>query len=238
MQPYTSHFLSDQAQRTAPTRNFLYHHTTWSNAPVCFDIGCGAGAITPEIADKIHHSTVIGFDIDQVLLTQAVKNNQNNHAIHFVFADATSLPFRNSVAAFALSHFTLMWISNRKQALEEIYEALLPQGALACVEPDYTGRVEVIQEASRVKPKPPFPIVTALTRLGADPCTGSHLPGELATGNFRNIQFGVLSWRFDAQTIKTEIESEEKLLKGRGIDWIRPAFIYTPIFWIHCTKSP
>ena len=28
------------------------------------------------------------------------------------------------------------------------------------------------------------------------------------------------------------------LLKEKGIDWIRPAFIYTPIFWIHCTKSP
>ena len=237
MQPYTPQFLSDQAQRTAPTRIFLYHQTLWSDAPVCLDIGCGAGAITPEIALKIPHSIAIGLDIDPSLLTHAVRANQYNQATQFIFADAMALPLRRSIVEFAFSHFTMMWISNRKQALNEIFTSLHPQGVLACIEPDYSGRVEVITGESAVKPKPPFPIVTVLTRLGADPCTGGHLPKELAELNFENIQFGVLSWTFNVQAIKAEIDSEEDLLKEKGISWRRPAFIYTPIFWVFGFKS-
>ncbi len=61
MQPYTPRFLSSQAKRTAPTRQYFYHKIKWSTAPVCLDVGCGAGSITPEIAATIPYSTVIGI---------------------------------------------------------------------------------------------------------------------------------------------------------------------------------
>ena len=238
MQPYTPQFLSDQAQRTKPTRQYLYRQTIWPFAPLCIDIGCGAGAISPEMAKEIVHSTVIGFDIDSNLLAKVLDAPNPNHAIHYVLADAMALPFRKAIADFALSHFTMMWIPDRIQALIEIQNTLHSNGSLACIEPDYTGRIELHKHNLHIQPKPPFPIVTALTRLGADPYAGSQLPSDLTSIGFHNIQFGVLSWTYNIGSIKSEIESEVKLLQAKGIEWTEPVFIYTPIFWIHATKLP
>jgi len=236
VQPYTPRFLCDQAQRTAPTREFFYKQTKWSDAPICVDIGCGSGIISKEITDRIAHSTVIGFDIDPHLLAHAVSDNQECQSLHFLFADATALPYRTAIADFAISHFTLMWIPHRIDALKAIYAILLPHGSLACIEPDYSGRIEILEAGSGIKSKPPYPIVTALTRLGANPFTGGHLPGELTQLRFQQIQFGVLSWTFSSQAIRAEILSEATILQSKGIDWTLPDFIYTPIFWIRATK--
>lgn len=179
---------------------------------------------------------MIGIDIDPDLLAHAVSQYKENQVLHFLLADATALPFRPTITDFALSHFTLMWIPNRKQALEEIYAVLLSQGSLACIEPDYAGRIEIYESNSGIQSKPPYPIVTALTRLGADPYAGGHIPGELETLGFDMLQFGIMSWTFDSQSIRAEILLEAALLKEKGIDWFLPDFIYTPIFWILGTK--
>jgi SAM-dependent methyltransferase len=236
VQPYTPRFLHDQAQRTAPTRRVFYQQTVWIDAPICLDIGCGAGAITPEIIEQIPNSAAIGFDIDANLLSEATSSLSNHSTLHYLFADATALPFRSAIVNFAFSHFTLMWIPNRIQAIKEIYNTLTAQGVFACVEPDYTGRIEIPSFGSVIKPKPPFPIVTALTRLGADPLTGGRLPGELAKTGFHSIRFGILSWTFDSKSVNDEIQSEAALLQQKGIEWDVPSFIYTPIFWIHVMK--
>jgi ubiquinone/menaquinone biosynthesis C-methylase UbiE len=236
VQPYTPRFLSGQANRTAPTRQFFYQQIRWNSAPICLDIGCGAGAITPEVATTIPNSTVIGFDIDHELIEQAVSNQLENQAVHFILADATALPIQSETVDFAFSHFTLMWIPERKQAIEEVNDTLFPQGTLACIEPDYAGRIEIHRSGSGIKPKSPFPIVITLTRLGADPFTGGQLPEELEQLAFHSIRFGVLSWTFDVQTIKAEIHSEADLLQEKGIEWELPEFIYTPIFWVLAEK--
>ena len=236
VQPYTPQYLHDQAKRTAPTRYFFYQQTIWHAAPICLDIGCGAGSVTPEMTQKIPQSTAIGFDIDLELLTQGAHDSQDNQALHFLLADATSLPFRAGIIDFAFDHFTLLWIPNRMQALKEITETLRPHGILACIEPDYAGRIELFNKTTILSPKPPFPIVTALIRLGADPFTGGHLPRELRQLPFDQIQYGILSWKYDAEAMKTEIQSEAQLLQEKGIEWNLPAVIYTPIFWIYARK--
>jgi SAM-dependent methyltransferase len=236
VQPYTSRFLCDQAQRTAPTRHFFYQQTSWTIAPICIDIGCGTGVISNELTHLVAQSTVIGFDINPDLVAHAVSRYKKNAVLYFLLADATALPFRTTIADFALSHFTLMWISNRKQALKETYAVLLTHGSLACIEPDYAGRIEIFEKNSGIQSKPPYPIVTALTRLGADPYTGGLIPGELETLGFGIIQFGIMSWTFNSQSMRAEILSEVALLEGKGIDWILPDFIYTPIFWVLGTK--
>ncbi len=238
MQPYTPKFLYNQAHRTAPTRQFFYQQMSLKDAPICLDIGCGAGVITPEISENLPCSTVIGFDIDQSLLQYAITKHSNRQALHYIFADATALPFRTNVGDFAFSHFTLMWIPNRNQALNEIHKTLSARGILACIEPDYSGRIEIYESGTLGKAKPPFPIAIALTRLGADPYTGGQLPGELTNLNFCFVRFGVLSWMFDPKGIEVEIQSEAILLQEKGIEWVLPTFIYTPIFWIFATKSP
>ncbi len=237
MQPYTSTFLKEQAQRTAPTRQFFYQHSKWSEAPICIDIGCGTGAITPEFTNEAPGVTAIGLDIDPILLSKAVRMHSKHSALHFLLADATSLPLRKSIAGFCLSHFTMMWIIDRIQALKEIRYVLRPKGVFASIEPDYAERIEIPEGQTEPLPDATYPIIEALQKLGADPYTGSHLPSELEKLGFQNIRSGVLSWQFDADAMKAEIADEADLLEELGFQWVVPKFIYTPIWWIIATSE-
>lgn len=237
VQPYTSTFLKDQAQRTEPTRQFFYQHVNWSEAPICIDIGCGTGAITPEFTNEAPGVTAIGLDIDPISLSKAVRMQSQHSALHFLLADATFLPFRPLIASFCLSHFTMMWIIDRIQALKEIRYVLCPKGIFASIEPDYAERIEILKGRTEPLPTATYPIIKALQTLGADPYTGSHLPSELEKLGFRNIRSGVLSWQFDADAMKAEIVDEAALLEELGFQWTVPKFIYTPIWWIIATSE-
>ena len=237
VQPYTSTFLKEQAQRTAPTRQFFYQHTKWSEAPICLDIGCGTGAITPEFTNEAPGVNVIGLDIDPILLSKAVRKHSQHSALNFLLADAMFLPLRQSIACFCLSHFTMMWISDRIQALKEIRYVLRPKGVFASIEPDYAERIEIPEGRTEPLPDATYPIIEALQRLGADPYTGSHLPSELEKLGFQDIRSGILSWQFDANAMKAEISSEATLLEELGFHWGVPKFIYTPIWWIIATSE-
>jgi ubiquinone/menaquinone biosynthesis C-methylase UbiE len=237
VQPYTSTFLKKQAQRTAPTRQFFYQHIKWGESPICIDIGCGSGAITPELANKATGVTAIGLDIDPVLLSKAVRRHSLNSGLHFLLADATYLPLRKSITSFCLSHFTMMWIIDRIQALKEIRYVLRPNGVFASIEPDYAERIEIPKGRAEPLPDAIYPIIDALQKLGADPYTGSQLSSELEKLGFQDIRSGILSWQFDSNAMKAEINDEAALLKKLGIHWVVPKFIYTPIWWIIATSE-
>ncbi|MFX0077797.1 MAG: class I SAM-dependent methyltransferase [Candidatus Hermodarchaeota archaeon] len=237
MQPYTSTFLKEQAQRTAPTRQFFYQNTKWREVPICIDIGCGTGVITPEFTNEAPGVSAIGLDIDPILLSKAVRMYSHNGALHFLLADAAFLPLRQSIANFCLSHFTMMWISERIKALKEIRYVLRPKGVFASIEPDYAERIEIPEGQTKPLPDATYPIIEALQELGADPYTGSHLPSELEKLGFQDIRSGILSWQFDAKAMKAEITEEAALLKELGFHWVVPKFIYTPIWWIIATSK-
>ncbi|MFW9984026.1 MAG: class I SAM-dependent methyltransferase [Candidatus Odinarchaeota archaeon] len=237
MQPYTSTFLKEQAQRTEPTRQFFYKHISWNDSPICIDIGCGTGVITPEFTNEAPGVNAIGLDIDPSLLSKAVRKQPQKSALHFLLADATALPLRQSIASFCLSHFTMMWIKNRIQALKEIRYVLRPKGVFASIEPDYTERIELLEGRTEPLPNASYPIIEALQKLDADPYTGSHLSSELEKLGFQNIRSGVLSWQFDADAMKAEITGEAALLEELGFQWAVPKFIYTPIWWIIATSE-
>ncbi|MFX1492293.1 MAG: class I SAM-dependent methyltransferase [Promethearchaeota archaeon] len=231
MELYTTHFLCNQAHRTAPARQFFYTQANWKTAPISLDLGCGTGVITSELT--FSRAQAIGLDINPDLLTQAVMDNLPNNSVHHILADATSLPFRSSVASFVLSHFTLMWIHNRETALAEVKRILRPGSLLAAIEPDYTGRIEIPKDTEYTSHSP---IIDYLIFRGADPFIGGKLPFELRSINLTKIQFGTLSWEYNPRAAQTEIREEVALLQGKGIHWKPPVFTYTPIFWIIAFK--
>jgi ubiquinone/menaquinone biosynthesis C-methylase UbiE len=233
VQSYTTHFLCNQAHRTAPTRQYFYTQVDWKEAPVSIDVGCGAGVITLEIATTYSSVQAIGLDINPELLNQAAVDCLTNNSIHLILADATALPLRSSVASFVLSHFTLMWIQNRKTAIAEVNRILRPKGLLAVIEPDYSGRIEIPKDTESTSHSP---IIDYLIFRGADPFIGGKLPFELHNCNFNKVQFGTLSWEYHQETAQMEIQDEVALLKSKGIHWKPPVFTYTPIFWIIAFK--
>ncbi len=226
MDPYPPTYLCDQALRTQPTRHYLYHQTDWTDAPIALDLGCGAGACTAELAQR---APTLALDINPSLIRHVPQLNHPN--IHPILADGNHLPLRGSILSFTLSHFTLMWISDRHHILQELYRVLRPQGSLAAIEPDYSGRIEY------PPPSFPSPIVRFLVLRGADPFVGGRLGAELAAAGFADVRVGVLSWEFDVETARVEGEAEAALLDEVGLEWEVPWLVYTPIFWVSGWKT-
>lgn len=236
MQPYSPNFLSDQAQRTQATRRFFYDQVRWSAAPLALDLGCGAGAITPELAANTPHATAIGIDIDSALLSSAVQGTKAHSAVHYLLADATALPFRSSLFSFILDHFTLMWIQHYQHTLEEAYRVLRSEGMFASIEPDYAGRIEAPLIPSNTSPTIP-PIVKYLLNVGAHPYLGSQLPHALSQVGYKGIRFGVLAWEYNKQASQQEIRGEANLLKAHKLRWAPPHFTFTPLLWVLGNRS-
>ncbi|MFX1476483.1 MAG: class I SAM-dependent methyltransferase [Promethearchaeota archaeon] len=235
MLPYSSPFLSGQARRTQATRKYFYDQVPWEDAPLTLDLGCGNGTITLELALNTPYVTAIGIDIDPTLLSKAVKNSDHN-AVHYLLADATTLPFRSNLFSFTLDHFTLMWIEKYRLALKEAYRTLRTGGLFASIEPDYNGRIEAPLRLSDTKPLAP-PIIEYLHNLGANPYLGSQLPLALNKEGYKRIRFGVLAWEFNKPAAQKEIRGEANLLKAHGIPWTPPRFTFTPIFWVLGEKT-
>jgi SAM-dependent methyltransferase len=131
---------------------------------------------------------------------------------------------------FVLSHFVLMWIREREQALSEAQRVLLHHGVLAAIEPDYGGRIEAPLTADATESPSP-PIVKWLLDAGANPYTGSQLPAELQRLGLKAIRFGVLAWEYEPRAARAEIHGEAALLEAHGIRWTPPDFSFTPVFW-------
>lgn len=229
-QPYSPHFLCDQAQRTQATRSFIYNQVRWDAAPLTLDLGCGSGAITSELAARTHHTTAIGIDINPLLLSSAIQN-KSHPAVHYLLADATAMPFRSNLFSFILDHFTLMWIQRYQHALEESYRVLHTGGKFASIEPDYSGRIEAPLIPSNTSSPIP-PIIKYLTTVGAHPYLGSQLPRALDQAGYKGICFGVLAWEYCKQAAQQEIRGEANLLTAHKLPWELPHFTFTPIFWV------
>ena len=94
MELYTTHFLCDQAHRTAPSRQFFYTQVNWKTAPISLDLGCGTGVITPELTSS-SRAQAIGLDINPESVERAnhlFAAEGLNHVQAYVH-DAAQVPF-------------------------------------------------------------------------------------------------------------------------------------------------
>ncbi len=103
-----------------------------TNAKI-LDIGCGDGRVTQYLADLFPHSTILGLDSSQSMLTTAQTNAKPN--LSFVLGDAVNLPFENQfdrIVAFNSLH----WVLEIRVALQQVCKALVAGGqALILVAP-------------------------------------------------------------------------------------------------------
>lgn len=234
VQPYTPNSLFNQANRTAPTRQYFYSLADSQEICLSLDIGCGTGVITPELTSFASFAHTIGLDIDPHLLVKAKDNNPDNVKLHWLLSDARALPFRSSTHSFVISHFTLMWIPEVHRVLTELHRVLKSPALFTAIEPDYSGRIEGSTNPPRNEH---YPIVDWLFAKGANPFLGGQLPSKLHDAGFSEILYGILSWEYHATAAKEEIQDEAALLQADGIQWEEPLFTYTPIFWITGRKA-
>lgn len=95
------------------------------------DVGCGTGVLARKAAIRIRQTgSVAGIDPNPGMLAVA---EQLAPTVEWWQAIAESLPFPTQSFDAALSQFSLMFFSDRNQAISEMLRVLKPKGQIAAV---------------------------------------------------------------------------------------------------------
>jgi ubiquinone/menaquinone biosynthesis C-methylase UbiE len=96
------------------------------------DVGCGAGATTIALAQKVGPTgRVLGVDISAPMLARARQIAQAGMPIEFVLADATVYPFEPASFDLLASRFGVMFFAQPALSFANSRRALRPSGRLA-----------------------------------------------------------------------------------------------------------
>jgi SAM-dependent methyltransferase len=167
--------LNTQASWLEPARRFLLRDVQVARRRRVLDLGCGPGAVTPELVQRCG-GTVVALDWDMAALRGGAASFQGAHR---VCGDALRMPLRNESLDLVLTQCTLMWIEDATTAAAEVARVLCPGGALVALEPDYGGMMEY---PPNIATRDIW--IAALTRAGANPVVGRQLPVLLEASGF------------------------------------------------------
>src|SRR5579859_224634 len=126
------------------------------------DVGCGAGALLRELADRLPNVLeMVGVDPSDGLLAMAREDSPAQ--IRYVRGGAESLPFENErfdlvVSTLSYHHWTM-----QPAGLAEVRRVLAPEGSFALV--DLSARW-IRRRGPRADVRNPAEIVAALERTG------------------------------------------------------------------------
>jgi len=194
-----------QAQWTEALRLYFYDLIKKDNLLSVLDVGCGTGALLPEM-DALSPAQIFGLDIDLDHLRMA---QQVFPECSLIGSDVHYLPFKTSSFDLVTCHYFLMWVGNPEHALSELHRITKPGGSVvAFAEPDYGGRIDYPPEFIRIRDYQ----ISSLLNAGADPRLGRKLKSLFTAGGFSDLEYGVYqgSWQGDIST--QEFESEWKIL--------------------------
>ena len=97
------------------------------------DCGCGPGAMTIEIAERVAPGQVVGIDIDpgQCVRAQALAADRGVTNVRFEPADVYALPYPDASFDVVFSHALVTHLSEPIRALVESRRVLKPNGVIA-----------------------------------------------------------------------------------------------------------
>jgi SAM-dependent methyltransferase len=199
-----------QALWTHGLRRYLYDRAGLASAKVILEVGCGTGALLPEliaVTGKPGEVLVSGLDINRPSLVEA-----SRHAAEaaLVQGDAHSLPYASHRYDLCLCHFLLLWTANPVQVVQEMKRVTRPGGAvLVLAEPDYGGRIDFPDDLSQLGELQK----KSLQLQGANPQLGRRLAGIMAQTGLTGIEFGVLGGQWSGSITRQEWESEWAVLR-------------------------
>jgi len=98
---------------------------------IIVDVGCGPGYLVAVITRELPHLHIIGVDIAEKMIEVATHNLSSlglSEHVEFRQGDVQKLPFEDNAVDFVVSTLSLHHWSDPKQALQEIYRVLKPEG--------------------------------------------------------------------------------------------------------------
>ena len=96
-----------------------------------FDVGCGDGKVTAEIASCVPNGSVLGIDSSKEMITlaQSLFPGDAYSNLRFRCEDASVLPFENTFDV-VFSNATLHWVIDHKPVLQGMYRSLRHGGKI------------------------------------------------------------------------------------------------------------
>jgi len=151
------------------------------------DVGCGTGAITQGIAQRVQPGgRALGVDTNERLIEEARRTHAGVPGLEFLRADAYELPFHRAFDLVAAARL-LQWLDEPERALASMGRALVSGGTLAVL--DYN------HEKIEWRPAPPESarrFYQAFLRWRADAKMDNRiadrLAGMLCGAGFRGVR--------------------------------------------------
>lgn len=128
------------------------------------DVGCGGGATSIMLADKVRPGNVLGVDLSGPMLAHARSRAQGLANVRFEHADAQTFAFEPLAFDVAFSRFGVMFFADPVAAFANLRSALRPGGPLGFVcwrdvreNPSFSVPVEAALPWLPVPPAAPEP---------------------------------------------------------------------------------
>jgi ubiquinone/menaquinone biosynthesis C-methylase UbiE len=145
------------------------------------EVGCGPGAITTRLRTAIPDASIVGVDIDQILLGHA-----RDTGVPLVAADAMDLPFQSGRFGGALIRYVLQHLAEPSAVLAEVSRVLRPGAAVALIDVDSAlwGMAEPFYpELAPVQQR----MAQAQRNAGGDRMIGRRLTRMLSAAGFVDV---------------------------------------------------
>jgi ubiquinone biosynthesis O-methyltransferase len=109
--------------------SWLDNTNLYKNSKI-LDVGCGAGMMAKEIANRGYEISGIDYSYNMVKKAKDICKVNTNFSIHFLQGDVESLPFKDSVFDAVLCLGVITYLKSEQKALREISRILKPGGTM------------------------------------------------------------------------------------------------------------
>lgn len=190
------------------------------------ELGCGTGAVTPELTRRCG-GHVVALDIRAGPLSLRPERFK---AARQVIASGDAMPFADQSFDLVFTQMLFLWVADPAAVVREVRRVLEPGCELVvAAEPDFGGRIEH-PEASRLGPR----MSAALSAVGADPEVARKMPDILSREGFQ-VSMGVHPSLFQPDELARAWDGEQRFLaslEGRPIEPCHAVnFLFMPYFW-------
>jgi SAM-dependent methyltransferase len=192
----------------APASAILFDRACIVPGMRVIDIGCGCGATTIELAERVGPSGhVLGLDISAPMLARARERAGSNLPLDFVLADATVHPFEPGRADLLVSRFGVMFFADPAVSFANMRKALRPGGRL----------VFACWQEPRKNPWMMLPLQAAYQHVPRPPDADPDAPGPFAFAREDRVR-GILSEAGFSAIAMEAVDLAIDIAAGRGLD--------------------
>jgi len=212
-----------QAEWFAGERSRLLRKANIAAKRCVLDLGCGTGAILPELRRRAQ-GTVYGLDSDSAALSEAGAPDDPL----LVEGDAGDLPFKDGLFDLVFTQMFFLWVHDIPRVLGEVHRVLRCGGHLIlAAEPDYGGAIEHPETCDG-----PVNLARRLEGEGADPAVARKLGGMLEAAGFE-VQCGIHPARpLEAADPASAYAAPELLASSADRQ-----FLFIPYFYFFCVRA-